>query len=368
MRTLVSIDLENYKGDHTAHVLEQYKIFGEMLDRTLRRRESANKFFLTLSVTLLSLLSGLCGGILYFDFFDKLAKLSQDNAEIAIGTAIGEVSSGAMDLFLMIALGASLLCLAWKAAIGSLDSAANAKRQILEEMEAFLPLRGYRAEREVEEKALRTHKFSGLLRKLEPNLPLFFLAVYLSLPLIVGFRQTGWQKGTTVSPGGSLFWLPYSRFEIFFAHSFIAASIFTLILIATIFAARRWGRASNLTTASVCVLLFFTCVGWNIATLRFANLAEWKFFQGMMVYGSGVFPKVHDEQGKPFPLRATGLQKGASLREIGMSYIDAIAAAGDYIDVQDCLLKACRAHANPEESCDEAWEKLNEGRSTDWTK
>jgi hypothetical protein len=50
---------DDYGEDYRAHLLEQYKLFVEMMDRTTSRRSATNRYFLSVNTVLLAALAGL---------------------------------------------------------------------------------------------------------------------------------------------------------------------------------------------------------------------------------------------------------------------------------------------------------------------
>ena len=62
---LFSVKKEEYGNEYNKHLLEEYKLYVNLMDKTSERRSSANTFFLTLNsaiIGLMGIISKLSGG------------------------------------------------------------------------------------------------------------------------------------------------------------------------------------------------------------------------------------------------------------------------------------------------------------------
>jgi len=118
-KDLWGVPKDEYGGDHSGHLLEQYKLYVEMADRISQRRQAANTFFLTINAAIGTML-----GIV-----PPLAK-------VAIGGA-GPV---------MICLGGIALCYVWHRLLRSYRDLNSGKFRVIHAIERHLPIRPYDAE------------------------------------------------------------------------------------------------------------------------------------------------------------------------------------------------------------------------------
>ncbi len=143
------------------HLLEQYKLYIEMMDRVTARRGNANQFYLSLLSALLGILT------LFTD--------SQKNLIYP------------KTLFLLLSILGFILCISWLITIDSYKQLNSLKFKVIHEMEEELPFPCYKREWDIERgKSLNYRRLS----KLEKVIPIligiiyFILVVYSSLNLL----------------------------------------------------------------------------------------------------------------------------------------------------------------------------------------
>ncbi len=130
-------------------LIEQYKLYVEMYDRTTSRRSLANTFFLTLHAILISVLG-----------------LSLRNINTITGVG----------LLLFPLLGLLVLCYAWWRLVQYYRRVASAKERVIAEMERRLPANpSWSAER----KAMQVDRPYNSLRRMEITLPFIFAVLYV---------------------------------------------------------------------------------------------------------------------------------------------------------------------------------------------
>lgn len=148
-------NLLNYGENYQTHLLEQYKMYVEMMDRVTERRGKTNTFYL-------SLLSGLLA----------LLTLSVDK----------NLFSGTKDVLLLIlAILGLLLCFVWYTNITSYKQLNKLKFQVIYEMEEGLPFSCYQREWEILEKQNRDKQQYKRLTKIEKYVPFILAISYLGL-------------------------------------------------------------------------------------------------------------------------------------------------------------------------------------------
>jgi hypothetical protein len=136
------------------HLLEQYKLYVEMMDRTSARRGQSNSFFISILTGLLSLISIL---------MDK--KLNSDIQNQSI-------------MFLILALLGLILCFTWHRNIDSYKELNSLKFKVISEMENHLPFPCYGREWEIDkEKSIKYRR----LTKVEKFVPIILGTPYLGL-------------------------------------------------------------------------------------------------------------------------------------------------------------------------------------------
>ena len=146
------MEKEKYKGNYNKDLLEQYKIYVEMMDRISSRRYKSNSFYI-------SLLSGITAFIaLIYQFFP--------NSDLFI--------SNVSIIFILI-LSISL-CIIWFIHVGSYRQLNNAKFKIIHKMEKKLPYECYKKEWDKIKK-----KFYIKLTVLEQVIPIIFIIIFIVL-------------------------------------------------------------------------------------------------------------------------------------------------------------------------------------------
>ncbi|MGK7954465.1 MAG: hypothetical protein AB4063_04265 [Crocosphaera sp.] len=158
------INKNSYGENFHDHLLEQYKLYVEMMDKVTERRGQTNTFYISLLSGLLALLSFL---------IDKDSNLF----------------SGERNIFLLVfgILGIAL-CYVWHININSYKQLNSLKFKVINEIESYLPFRCYYREWEIlrEEKK---HKYRRLnkVEKFVPlilSFPYFLLLIFAFLDLI----------------------------------------------------------------------------------------------------------------------------------------------------------------------------------------
>lgn len=118
-KKLLGVDQSHYKGDYHAHLLEQYKLFVAMTDKTSERRLTTNSFFLTLNSALIT----------------------------AMGLAFPHVRERVGDAwFIFVSVLGMVLCVCWYHLIRSYRCLNEGRFEVIHEMERQLPMRPYTAE------------------------------------------------------------------------------------------------------------------------------------------------------------------------------------------------------------------------------
>lgn len=145
----------SYGENFQSHLLEQYKIYVEMMDRVSERRGKTNTFYL-------SLLSGL------------LALLSfSANSKTLLGSQY-------VFLTLLSSLGLTL-CGVWWVNINSYKQLNSLKFKVINEMEQELPFPCYHREWEILEQEKKKSRVYRRLTKVEKYIPLILAIPYLCL-------------------------------------------------------------------------------------------------------------------------------------------------------------------------------------------
>lgn len=141
-------------GGERPLLLEQYKLYVEMMDRTSARRTDTNKFFVTLMTALLALIAVVVEKKLW-----------------------GDVYNGVLFVTAVVGLG---LCWVWYSSICSFSQLNSAKSEVIHRMEQLLPFRCY----EVEWSVLGEGKDPELYRpisQVEERVPLVLAIPYFLL-------------------------------------------------------------------------------------------------------------------------------------------------------------------------------------------
>lgn len=148
---------ESYGANFQEHLLEQYKMYVEMMDRVTERRGKTNVFYI-------SLLSGILA------FASLLAEK--------------ELLPGSKELLLLIiAIQGLLLCIVWMININSYKQLNRLKFKIIQEIEKSLPFPCYSREWLVKEPKTGeySHKQYRRLTKVENYVPFILAIPYLGL-------------------------------------------------------------------------------------------------------------------------------------------------------------------------------------------
>jgi hypothetical protein len=140
---------EKQSEKHQEYLLEQYKLYVEMMDRVTARRGQANQFYL-------SLLSAILG-------ISTLFADSQKNI------AYPKTS------FLLISILGLILCISWWVTIHSYKQLNYLKFKVIHEMEKNLPFPCYKREWEIEDG--KTVKYRRL-SKIEKFIPILLGVIY----------------------------------------------------------------------------------------------------------------------------------------------------------------------------------------------
>ncbi|MBE9015764.1 hypothetical protein IQ272_06320 [Chroococcidiopsidales cyanobacterium LEGE 13417] len=141
---------DGYGENFQDHLLEEYKIYVEMMDRTSARRVQTNTFYLTLLSAILALVT---------TFIDK---------------AFFPINQLFL-LSLLAILGLSL-CFVWMVNINSYKELNSLKFKVINEMEKHLPYPCYMREWEILKEDTKKHRKHRRLTQVEKYVP-FILAV-----------------------------------------------------------------------------------------------------------------------------------------------------------------------------------------------
>jgi len=155
-KELLGVPPETYGSSYAAHLLEQYRLYVEMTDRTSERRQAANTFLLTVNTVLVAIL-GLASGI--------------------PGRSTGLIFLGVTGVAGM------ALAYTWYRLVGSYQQLNTGKFRIVQAMERLLPLRPYDAEWT----ALGRGENPNLYRpftSVETWIPALFFLLYLAILLL----------------------------------------------------------------------------------------------------------------------------------------------------------------------------------------
>jgi hypothetical protein len=141
------------------HLVEQYKLYVEMMDRVTARRGHANQFYLSLLSALLGILT------LFADAQKNLAYPKT--------------------LFLLLSVLGLILCISWWVTIHSYKQLNYLKFKVIHEMEEKLPFPCYKREWEIEDG--KTVKYRRL-SKVEKFIPILSGVIYLVLVVYSGLK------------------------------------------------------------------------------------------------------------------------------------------------------------------------------------
>jgi hypothetical protein len=156
---LLQSNLREVYGDNfQAALLEQYKVYVEMIDRISARRGQMNSFYTSLLSSLLAFIS-LIGNKDISSF---------QEAKLQMLSIIGVLSLGV------------ILCMIWHKNIQSYKHLNSGKFKVLHEMEKYMPFPCYTKEWEILAKDSRYKDFLTQT-KVEKYVPLAISLLYLSL-------------------------------------------------------------------------------------------------------------------------------------------------------------------------------------------
>lgn len=165
---LYNISESEYGNNYKDHLLEQYKIYLEMIDRISSRRQSVNSFFLSINTALITLLGY------------KIV-ISNTNHLIVIHTLVG--------------LCGMILCYIWYRVIKSNKGLTSGKFKILHRIEKKLPVSPYDAEWEVLGRG-EDPKLYLPFTSIEKKIPWIFLFIHFvyTIPSLFKFIQFLWNS------------------------------------------------------------------------------------------------------------------------------------------------------------------------------
>ncbi|MFA6023937.1 MAG: hypothetical protein WC777_01845 [Candidatus Gracilibacteria bacterium] len=164
---LFSADQKKYGHQYREHVLEQYRIYVEGIDKISERRERANTFFLSLNTFLMT----------------------------ALGFFVKEEFSANIELLVLI-LGV-LICFVWARTILSYRQMNTGKFTVLHQVEEKLPLALYRTEWSILEKGRNAGRYLPFSH-LEGFVPYLFLACYILFTLLTFAEELGGAFGSVI--------------------------------------------------------------------------------------------------------------------------------------------------------------------------
>lgn len=143
---------EDYKGDFNKDLLEQYKIYIEMMDKISSRRYKSNFFYISLLSGIFAILSLI---------YERIFPLESSLSNISL-------------IFILIV--AVCLCITWFIHIGSFRKLNDAKFEVINEMEKTLPYACYKEEWE----KIKEKKYIKLTI-IEQIIPIIFMILYIIL-------------------------------------------------------------------------------------------------------------------------------------------------------------------------------------------
>lgn len=156
----MAMQQEEYGPNYKPHLLEQYKLYVEMVDRISNRRAQTNRFYISLLSGLLALLSMVVGRDIFSDFQTIV--------------------------FSVISVLGLTLCALWNINIRSYKQLNSGKFKVIHEMEQHLPFPCYNREWEILGEGEKSKKYLQLTR-VEQYVP-FILAI----PYILLFLYSLW--------------------------------------------------------------------------------------------------------------------------------------------------------------------------------
>lgn len=147
----------NYDGDYKKHIMEQYHIFVNLMDKVTERRLNSNTFFLTANTIIISALA-------------------------ALSAYKGTISTNNVILDSLAAIAGVLLCLEWRAVIKSYTQLNQGKFKIIHLIEEELPLSLFKAEWQALGEG-SNKKIYKPITSIEKIVPLIFMFLYVLLPV-----------------------------------------------------------------------------------------------------------------------------------------------------------------------------------------
>jgi len=151
------MDEKEYGDDYKAHLVEQYKVYAEMADRISQRREHSNRFYSSLLIGVITIIS----------VVNKIAGLQPDTCFSSF-------------ILISVAVAGILLCVIWYINIRSYRQLNSGKYKVIHEMEEQLPFPLFKKEWEYLRPSNGRKKYFQLTR-IEQFVPLIFIVPYLIL-------------------------------------------------------------------------------------------------------------------------------------------------------------------------------------------
>lgn len=159
-----NINKNSYGENFHQHLLDQYKLYVEMMDKVTERRGQTNTFYISLLSGLLALVS------LFADKDNNLFSGNQDILLLVLGI-----------------LGISL-CFVWFININSYKQLNSLKFRVINEIESHLPFPCYYREWEILTENKNSYKRLSSVEKYVPlifSIPYFCLIIYSSFLLFL---------------------------------------------------------------------------------------------------------------------------------------------------------------------------------------
>lgn len=156
---LFSKTSEDYGDNYNQHLLEEYKLYVNMMDKTSERRANANTFFLTINsaiIGLMGLMLKISGGTIFFN-------------------VLWNVMSAVFGI---------LLCLRWEEIIKSYSDLNTGRFVIIHMLEERLPAKLYKAEWDYLKPKKGESRYTPMTLT-EKRVPQLFKILYIILIVIV---------------------------------------------------------------------------------------------------------------------------------------------------------------------------------------
>jgi hypothetical protein len=125
-KSLYRIPPDKYGGEYQNHLLEQYKLYVQMADKTSERRQSANSFFLTVNTALIAFI-----GLV---------------ATPDVGSIPSIASNPPLPWVLVVSASGVVLCYSWYRLVRSYKDLNSGKFKVVYAIESRLPSSPYDAE------------------------------------------------------------------------------------------------------------------------------------------------------------------------------------------------------------------------------